>query len=186
MSLLTRIQVESDSEDERRRKEEEQKQKEEEGKEGSAKRLAEGGIQATDNKQAATAPTAPAGKKTEGAKTNRLKRAPSSVHSDASDSEMARKRPKKNPGGGATSLAPPGLASPLPGRPAKPPGLGAANDGDITGGEGSDGGNRLKKKTKAKPKLAVAGTNGTPSGSRAGSPVPQGKDHSHRQAFSSS
>lgn len=63
-----------------------------------------------------------------------------------------------------SSVVPSRSGTPLPGRPK---GVGAAtSDGEATGGEGSDGGLRRKKKPKG------TGATGTPSGSRATSPIP--------------
>lgn len=63
--------------------------------------------------------------------------------------------------------------TPLPaGAPGQKPklGMGSTSDGEATGGEMSDGARQKKKKLK----LLGTGPRGTPTGSRAGSPVPGG------------
>ncbi len=67
----------------------------------------------------------------------------------------------------SSSLGPSRSTTPLPGRLK----AGATSDGEITAGEGSDG----VQKKKIKLKAGGTGATGTPTGSRAGSPVPSGE-----------
>lgn len=94
-----------------------------------------------------------------------LKRPGSPNLSESSGNESSRKKHKKQ----ATGSAQPSRSStPVPGSQRASMGAGATSDGEATGGEMSDGG-RSKK-----PKVKKVGTHsqGTPSGSRAGSPAP--------------
>ncbi|KAL2129689.1 hypothetical protein VTI74DRAFT_7432 [Chaetomium olivicolor] len=102
-------------------------------------------------------------------KKGKLKRPGSPNMSESSDNEAARKKLKTGLGSVAQSRG----STPLPGRP-KPVGA-AMSDGEVTAGEASDAGVKLKKKLKAKPGVRPGAT---PSGSRAGSPAPAGKPKS--------
>lgn len=100
-------------------------------------------------------------------KTKSLKRAGSPALSESSENESSRKKMKK------TSATAPNSRS---GTPASQPRLtrrnlasqGSGSDGEVTGGEMSDG--AIGKKKKAK--LVGSNARGTPSVSRAGSPNP--------------
>ncbi|KAK0619831.1 hypothetical protein B0T14DRAFT_519981 [Immersiella caudata] len=145
----------SDSDSEEEKKEEVKKeddQKKADGKEASGSGAATKGTNTPSGKQKAVT----------GTKKGALKRPGSPNLSESSGNESSRKKVK---------IAKAGISSrsgtPLPGRPK---GIGGAtSDGEATAGEASDGGVKLKKKIKLK---SGTGATGTPSGSRAGSPVP--------------
>lgn len=101
-------------------------------------------------------------------KKGKLKRPGSPNLSESSGNESSRKKVKISKT--TSSVVPSRSATPLPGRP-KGVG-GATSDGEATAGEASDGGLKLKKKIKLK---SGTGATGTPSGSRAGSPIPPSK-----------
>lgn len=136
----------SDEEKEKEKEKEEQAKKEAESKEGNA---------STDTPPG-KGKTAPAKKPN-----NKLKRPGSPNLSDSSGNESSRKKVKTSKG--TSSQIPSRSGTPLPGRPK--PASGATSDGEMTAGEGSDGGMKLKKKITIK-----SAGGGTPSVSRAGSP----------------
>ncbi|KAF4971950.1 hypothetical protein FZEAL_9720 [Fusarium zealandicum] len=108
----------------------------------------------------------PSGKKLEGSKkTKSLKRAGSPALSESSGNESSRKKLKKN----ATSAAASRSGTPLPPGAAarRAMAAGSGSDGEVTAGEMSDGAPRKKKL-----KLVSGSARGTPTASRAGSPVP--------------
>ena len=102
-------------------------------------------------------------------KSKTLKRPGSPNLSDSSGNESSRKKKVKTAKN--SSLGPSRSTTPLPGRLR----AGATSDGEGTAGEGSDAG----QKKKIKIKTGGTGATGTPAGSRAGSPVPSGKNCSH-------
>ncbi|KAK5651542.1 hypothetical protein OQA88_11907 [Cercophora sp. LCS_1] len=143
----------SESESETDEKKEDDKKGEEKKSEQPASGSASKGTNTPSSKQ----------KGLEVSKKGKLKRPGSPNLSESSGNESTRKKVKL----GKTSVVASRSATPLPGRPK---GLGGAtSDGEATAGEGSDGGLKLKKKTKLK---TATGATGTPSGSRAGSPAP--------------
>ncbi|KAK1826751.1 hypothetical protein QBC39DRAFT_13527 [Podospora conica] len=141
----------------------EEKKKEEE----EAKKQAAEGKEPIGSGTASKGTTTPSGKQkaVEALKKGKGKRPGSPNLSESSDNESSRKKMKvtKN----TSSVVPSRSGTPLPGRPK---GVGVAtSDGEATGGEGSDGGLRRKKKPKG---TGATGATGTPSGSRATSPAP--------------
>ncbi|KAF4971183.1 hypothetical protein FSARC_1905 [Fusarium sarcochroum] len=111
----------------------------------------------------------PSGKKPEGSKKSKsLKRAGSPALSESSGNESSRKKLKKS----VTSAAGSRSGTPLPQGAAarRAMGAGSGSDGEVTAGEMSDGAASKKKKLK----LVSGSARGTPSASRAGSPIPQG------------
>ena len=101
---------------------------------------------------------------------NTLKR-PGSAHlSESSDNENARKKIKTGTKTAPATALPSRGATPIPGRP-KNPQASAMSDGEVTAGEVSDAGSKLKPKLKVKPGVRPGGT---PAGSRSGSPAPSG------------
>jgi len=144
----------SETDSEEKKKEEEEAKKQADGKDPSGSGTASKGTTTPSGKQKAV----------EALKKGKGKRAGSPNLSESSDNESSRKKIKVTK---ATSSAVPSRSgTPLPGRPR---GVGGAtSDGEATGGEGSDGGLMRKKKKNGKG----TGATGTPSGSRATSPVP--------------
>ncbi|KAF5013542.1 hypothetical protein FDECE_465 [Fusarium decemcellulare] len=109
----------------------------------------------------------PSGKKPEGSKKGKsLKRPGSPALSESSGNESSRKKLKKN----ATPATGSRAGTPLPQGAAarRAMGAGSGSDGEVTAGEMSDGAAPKKKKLK----LVSSSARGTPSASRAGSPVP--------------
>ncbi|KAK0643532.1 hypothetical protein B0T16DRAFT_459669 [Cercophora newfieldiana] len=144
----------SDSESETEEKKEEGKkdedQKKADSKEPGGSGAATKGTNTPSGKQKAAT----------GTKKGALKRPGSPNLSESSGNESSRKKVK-------IAKVASRSGTPLPGRPK---GIGGAtSDGEATAGEASDGGAKLKKKIKLK---SGTGATGTPSGSRAGSPVP--------------
>jgi len=98
-----------------------------------------------------------------GNKKGGLKRPGSPNLSESSGNESSRKKIKITKPTAVSSRS----GTPLPGRPK---GIGGpTSDGEATAGEASDGGLKLKRKIKIK---SGSGATGTPSASRAGSPIP--------------
>lgn len=99
-------------------------------------------------------------------KVNNLKRAasPNLSEMESSGNESSRKRAKKTATGS-------GRATPVPNSQRPQKASGAASDGEATAGEMSDGGRPKMFKKKSKLVVAHHGKS-TPTGSRAGSPVP--------------
>ncbi|KAI0003144.1 Rap30/74 interaction domain-containing protein [Xylariaceae sp. FL0662B] len=116
----------------------------------------------------------PQGKKSaaEAAKKGKsLKRAGSPMVSDSSGTESTRKKKKTGP---TTSVPASRGSTPLPSHPRARTGAGSTSDGEGTAGEMSDGAGGKKKRRGP----MGTGAKGTPTGSRAGSPVPpQGANH---------
>ncbi|KAI8666903.1 hypothetical protein NCS56_00825200 [Fusarium sp. Ph1] len=108
----------------------------------------------------------PSGKKPEGSKKGKSRKRPGSpTLSESSGNESSRKKLKKT----ATPAAGSRAGTPLPQRTAaQRMGAGSGSDGEATGGEMSDGAVSRKKKLK----LVSGSARGTPSASRAGSPIP--------------
>ncbi|GAW20737.1 hypothetical protein ANO14919_102480 [Xylariales sp. No.14919] len=120
---------------------------------------------AEKDKTASKGPGTPQGKKaaSDAAKKGKsLKRPGSPLGSDSSGTESTRNKKKKKLGP-ASSVTGSRSATPLPTR-----GAGSTSDGEATAGEMSDG---AGGKVKRRPHLGT-GAKGTPTGSRAGSPVP--------------
>ncbi|KAK3940659.1 hypothetical protein QBC46DRAFT_384714 [Diplogelasinospora grovesii] len=155
----------SESESESEEKKDEAKKEEDAKKPGDSKDQTASGSNTKGN-------TTPSGRqKTTDLlkKGNKLKRPGSPNQSETSADESSRKKLKT--GKATASMVPSRSGTPLPGRPKGAVG-GATSDGEATGGEGSDGGLKLKKKIKLKPNSIGSGANGTPVGSRASSPNP--------------
>ncbi|CEI62906.1 hypothetical protein FVEN_g524 [Fusarium venenatum] len=148
----------SDEEDEEKKEEE---KKEEEKKEAGKDDKAQSG-------SGSKGTNTPSGKKPESSKKGKsLKRAGSPALSESSGNESSRKKLKKN----VTSAAASRSGTPLPQGAAarRAMGAGSGSDGEATAGEMSDG-----TMGKRKLKLVSHSARGTPSASRAGSPIPQG------------
>ncbi|KAL6915891.1 hypothetical protein ACHAPO_005347 [Fusarium lateritium] len=148
----------SDEEDEEKKDEE---KKDEEKKEAGKDDKAQSG-------SGSKGTNTPSGKKPESSKKGKsLKRAGSPALSESSGNESSRKKLKKN----ATSAAASRSGTPLPQGAAarRAMGAGSGSDGEATAGEMSDG-----AMGKRKLKLVSHSARGTPSASRAGSPIPQG------------
>ncbi|RSM07973.1 hypothetical protein CEP52_004939 [Fusarium oligoseptatum] len=151
----------SDDSDSDEEEEGEEDKKEEEKKEDDDKKAGEkakgSGTKGTNT---------PSGKKPEGSKKGKSRKRPGSpTLSESSGNESSRKKLKKN----ATPAAGSRAGTPLPqGAAARRMGAGSGSDGEATGGEMSDGAVSRKKKLK----LVSGSARGTPSASRAGSPIP--------------
>ncbi|CAJ2501866.1 Uu.00g047190.m01.CDS01 [Anthostomella pinea] len=143
---------ESDSDSEREREKEKEKEEDKKGDKGASSK----GNNTPQGKKAA----AEAAKKTKS-----LKRAGSPMVSDSSGAESTRKKKKLETG---ASMAGSRGNTPLPANQRIRSGAGSTSDGEATAGEMSDGAGGKKKK---KRPVLGASARGTPSGSRAGSPV---------------
>ncbi|ORY65507.1 uncharacterized protein BCR38DRAFT_523947 [Pseudomassariella vexata] len=108
-----------------------------------------------------------------------LKRAGSPVVSDSSGAESNRKKKKKT-GALSSSMTGSRSTTPMPGSQRRMGGAGSTSDGEATGGEMSDSAGGPKKK---KQRMLGTGTGaqGTPTGSRAGSPNPTSGNHPPNQ-----
>ncbi|ATY66109.1 Transcription Factor Rap30 interaction [Cordyceps militaris] len=149
--------------DEESSDEENEEKKEDEKKDGEKKD--EKDKDDKDEKNKLKAASAQGKHKPADKKSKSLKRAGSPALSESSGNESSRKKMKK------TAVTAPGsrAGTPIPGAVRKKKlGAGSTSDGEATAGEMSDGAGPRKK-----IKL-VASAKGTPSASRAGSPVPAG------------
>lgn len=169
--LLTTFQSEDESESERQKKEEEAKNNlKADGKDREKEKEKEREKGASGSSTKGT--TTPQGKAKPDAlkKGKSLKRPGSPNLSESSGNESSRKKARKQAiasgqGSRATTPLPPSQAAASQGSRAK--GAGFMSDGEGTAGEMSDGG-KIKKKIK----IIGTGAKNSPTGSRAGSPVP--------------
>lgn len=155
---------ESDAEKQDVKKEEDQKESTDQ-KTGNAPKATTAALAALKSKTASDS------------KVNNLKRpgSPNLSELESSGNESSRKRVKKlNTGSVQNSRASTPVPGPQNGIPRPKKIGGATSDGEATGAEMSDAGRKFTKKIKL-----VSGSHGkgTPTGSRAGSPVPTGEDN---------
>lgn len=167
----------SDSEDEKDKDKDKaaEEKKEEEKKAAEQKDKLAAGDSTKGNTTPSSKGKAPEANK----KVKSLKRPASPNASESSGNESSRKLKKlkkNNLSAGAASANASRSGTPLPRRPG-----GATSDGEATAGEGSDGGLKPKVGAPKKIKLKTPGTS-TPSGSRAGSPLPQSGVATHDYA----